>query len=117
MENALNVALIITAMGMTLLFLALALFYGLMSALTAVIRDRLRQHHPQAEGSERAEEEPMLQAAAIAVALARAEVESGFEGTGSSWREEEVSDRQVSSWWMLHHQRQLILNANRRRTV
>lgn len=116
MENGLNAALLITAIGMTLLFLALALFYGLMSALTAVIRDRVRGDFPQAEESERAED-PMLQAAAIAVALARAEVEGGFDGAGRSWREEEVSGCQVSSWWLLHHQRHMILSANRRRAV
>ncbi|MGQ9600325.1 MAG: hypothetical protein ACUVWZ_13010 [Anaerolineae bacterium] len=116
MENSLEIALSITAIGMTLLFLALALFYGLVSVLTIVARDRDVSQASRAEEGERPEQEAMLRAAVIGVAMARAEVEQESEGIGSSWQEGKSTGDQVSSWWMLHHQRQLLLNVHWRGT-
>jgi Na+-transporting methylmalonyl-CoA/oxaloacetate decarboxylase gamma subunit len=112
MENSLVVALAVTGIGMLVLFLALALLYGMMYGMTALIQER-----PKAGDGERgsmgvgekeaAEEDGAMQrrAAAIAVALARAECElctSGLPGA-----EESTGPRAPSAWWAMHHSRQL----------
>lgn len=111
--ESLKVVLMISVVGMTLLFLALAFFYSLLSLLTAAIRDR----SPGAEhaAAEPAEDETLLQAAALAVALARAESELTTGPTGASVRDEAATPLAVSPWWALHHQRQLASHANTRR--
>ena len=112
MENSLVVSLAVTGIGMLALFLALALLYGLMYGMTALIRER-----PKAGDGERgsmgvgeketAEEDGAMQrrAAAIAVALARAECE--LCATGLPGVEDSASPRAPSAWWALHHSRQL----------
>jgi Na+-transporting methylmalonyl-CoA/oxaloacetate decarboxylase gamma subunit len=112
MENSLLVSLAVTGIGMLALFLALALLYGLMYSMTALIRER-----PKAGDGERArmgggekeaaEEDGVMQrrAAAIAVALARAECE--LCATGLPGAEESAGLRAPSPWWALHHSRQL----------
>jgi Na+-transporting methylmalonyl-CoA/oxaloacetate decarboxylase gamma subunit len=112
MENSLVVSLAVTGIGMLALFLALALLYGLMYGMTALIRER-----PKAGDGERgsmgggekeaAEEDGAMQrrAAAIAVALARAECE--LCATGLPGAEDSASPRAPSPWWALHHSRQL----------
>ena len=120
MDNPLVISLVVTGIGMLMLFLALAALYGLMYAMTAVIKDR-----PEAgageqgsrgaggQGGRGAEEERVMRrrAAAIAVALARAERELGSSGSpcpiGAPRAEQAASPWRVSAWRALHHQRQL----------
>jgi hypothetical protein len=114
MEEPLPVALVISAIGMTLLFLSLVLFYGLLSLLTSVTQKRATSGaSPEAEPV--GEPETMLRAAAIAVAMARAEAEAR-PGPAGSPATAEIADRgQPSSWWALHHERQMIPHPRARR--
>ena len=109
MENSLATALVITAIGMTLLFLSLVLFYGIIALLTAATRERARKPHGAAVAVEElgnALDSRALQAAAIAVALARAEAEqsrdafSDVPALGSSGHD-------VTPWWSMYHQHRL----------
>ncbi|MBN1661139.1 MAG: hypothetical protein JXA93_22295 [Anaerolineae bacterium] len=112
MENTLPMALGITALGMTLLFLALGLFYGLLALLTRVVRDR--DGADQTSGDVAAADTlaalrddagtARLRAAVAAVALARAEAEVGAGVVGDP-RERDVPA--VGGWWALHHGRRL----------
>lgn len=82
MDDPIVVALTISAVGLSLLFVALLLLYGLMMALTAVARDRvpkpgLPEPGPPAPGSADDDRVRRAQVAVIAVALARAELEQG----------------------------------------
>ena len=109
MEDSLVTALIISAIGMTLLFLSLILFYGIISLLTAVTRDKPAtppEKTDSAEGQRGAPADRALQAAAIAIALARAEAE-GEAGKASASVSLASGDRDVTSWWSLHHQHRL----------
>jgi len=103
MDNRLIVSLIVSGIGMLMLFLALVILYGLMSLMTALIKDRTGA---QAQGARIR----VRQAAVIAVALARAELDLGPIGAPSV---EEAAG--VSAWWALHHQRQLARNMPPRR--
>ena len=99
MDNPLTISLIISGIGMALLFAALFGLYGLMYLMTAVIKDRPAAAAPVEE--EPAEEEPdeaKRRAAVIAVALARAERETFAPG---------APPEEVSPWWALHLHRQL----------
>jgi Na+-transporting methylmalonyl-CoA/oxaloacetate decarboxylase gamma subunit len=114
LENSLVTALGLTAVGMTLLFLALAFFYGLLSLMMAVIKDHPSQTASTGElDAEPGEQDLLLQAAAIAVALARAEAEQGLPLAGLPAHDESAG--LVSPWWALHHQRQLALSSKARR--
>jgi Na+-transporting methylmalonyl-CoA/oxaloacetate decarboxylase gamma subunit len=123
LDNSLSIALLITVIGMSLLFLSLVLFYGLLSLLTTVTKDRphLSAQHAagkdngQAVEEQGGEEEPVLRAAAVAIALARAEAEQGLSLTVASTTEEGSAGQQVSPWWSLHHQRQLTQSSCARR--
>jgi Na+-transporting methylmalonyl-CoA/oxaloacetate decarboxylase gamma subunit len=118
LENSIVAALIITAIGMTLLFLALAFFYGLMALMTAAVKDRPAAGAPavrQDEGRGEAALDALFQAAAIAVAVARAEAEQGFELVATAVQDEAAASGLLSPWWALHHQRQLALHSHRRR--
>jgi Na+-transporting methylmalonyl-CoA/oxaloacetate decarboxylase gamma subunit len=117
MDNTVVVALGITVVGMSLLFLTLVLFYGLLTLMTKVLQDQepepggAIEEKPTGPGTD----EAMFQAAALAVALARAELDQR-PGSGSGPVGEETTEHpQVSSWWTLHHQRQLAPNPNARR--
>jgi Na+-transporting methylmalonyl-CoA/oxaloacetate decarboxylase gamma subunit len=116
LESSLATALAITAIGMSLLFLALALFYGL---LTLMMRIASRQSsHPASvaiEGKSTGEEKPedLLRAAAIAVALARA---GAGPGSDSNLAPGVASRPQLNPWWVFHHQRSLALNPGARRS-
>ena len=110
MDNSLIIALGITVVGMTLLFLALGLFYGMLTLLTAVFGDR--SPRPQAQAADEQapdnlalESNMLLQAAAIAVALARAQGPTTMEALVAS-------DETLSPWWSLHHQREVTRNPN-----
>jgi hypothetical protein len=103
MDNPLIVSLIVSGIGMLMLFLALAFLYGLMYLMTALIKERTEAEEQEARIRKR-------QAAVIAVALARAELDLSPIGAP---RAEEAAG--VSAWWALHHQRQLALNTPTRR--
>ena len=99
-------ALAITAIGMTLLFLTLAFFYGLLSAMGSVIEDRRSGSKSVAVTPPAANDrEAALRAAAIAVALARASAEEGAASAGALLHAGPSSG--TSPWWALHHQRSL----------
>ena len=109
MENALVTALVISAIGISLLFLSLVLFYGIISLLTAVTRDRSATTPGWTDVTAEQEDTPparALQAAAIAIALARAEAE-GEAGIASDSVSLAPGDRDVTPWWSLHHQHRL----------
>lgn len=117
MENPLVTALVITAIGMSLLFLSLVLFYGIISLLTAVTRDRSRVLPVGTDVAEErggVPERRTLQAAAIAIALARAELEQG-PGALDGAPAFASSDRDLTRWWSLHHQHRLAEKRIRRR--
>ncbi len=126
MESSLFTAMTITVIGMSLLFLSLVAFYGLLSLLAAVTKDRHSPAGPTVgtgtRGSgEEGREEALLRAAAVAIALARAQAERRTEpargpDTPTGQAREPAStagDRQVSPWWVLHHQRQMALKRDR----
>jgi ABC-type lipoprotein release transport system permease subunit len=122
MDNPLVISLFVTGIGMLMLFLALALLYGLMVLMTRMtdmrgitsIRAQTRER-PDAEAEEqetgsRKQEASIAKqrAAAVAAALARAERELSTVGVPRA-------EREVSAWRALHHQRQLTLNLPARR--
>ena len=92
------------------LFLGLSLLYGLMVLMTAVGKDRPSGAvvPVSAEGEELDQQEPALQAAVIAVALARAEQEKRTIGVGEP-------QETMSAWRAFHHHRQLTSNQRVRR--
>jgi Na+-transporting methylmalonyl-CoA/oxaloacetate decarboxylase gamma subunit len=121
MDNPIVVSLFVSGIGMLMLFVALTLLYGLMYLMTwitglqapaierpDVTAGRGEGDEQGAEGTEREARNRKRQAAVIAVALARAELDlspigaSGAEGAGPS------------AWWALHHQRQLIRSVPKR---
>jgi Na+-transporting methylmalonyl-CoA/oxaloacetate decarboxylase gamma subunit len=106
-DNPLVTSLSITAIGMTLLFLALILFYGLMSLMMSVMQGRSTAAESAEAEAEDGGDEAVLQAAAIAVALARAETAQPGELGGISVEVEGTTAPAASTWWTLHHQRQL----------
>ena len=121
MDDLLAISLVVTGIGMLMLFLALAFLYGLMVLMTRMtyIRALIRKR-PEAEGKEqeagskkREAGSRKRRAAAIAVALARAEGE--LSTVGPSGAEEAISSWHVSRWRALHHQRQLTLSLRARR--
>ena len=115
MDNALTTALLITVIGMTLLFGSLLLFYGLLSLLTATVKDRPSTTAQSTEEKEGARQHEMsLRAAAIAIALARAEAEQR-SGPPAVSGEVQSPSGIVSPWWTLHHQRQLTPHQGTRR--
>lgn len=109
MENPLGIALVITAIGMTLLFLSLVLFYGIIALLTAVTRERARKPPGGAVAVEElgnALDSRALQAAAIAISLARAEADQS-RGAFSDVPSLASGGRDVTPWWSMHHQLRL----------
>lgn len=122
MVSSLGISLIITAIGMTLLFLSLVLFYGMLSLLTAFIKDKptpptqhvVERNEGSTEKDRSRREESVLRAAAVAVALARAETEQSSKFPAEITTEASTR-QQASPWWSLHHQRQLTPYPNPRR--
>lgn len=154
MDSDLLIALFITLVGMTLLFLSLIIFYGLLSLVTRLFPERSAAGEMATPGSEavrdgkgvfhrisaaarqlrnapqttptsttmeappgaesRQDPQGMLQAAAIAVALARAEAERGPVWPANRM-DESSGDQPPSMWWTLHHRRQLDINPRRER--
>jgi len=114
-ENSLVVALVITAIGMTLLFLALALFYGLLSLMMSVFEDRAKPKAREKEERTSTEGGVLLRVAAVAVALARAEGEQGILSIPAFVTGRGTSREPVSPWWSLHHQREVTREKSVRR--
>jgi hypothetical protein len=123
LDNSLLPVLIISVVGMTLLFLFLAFFYGLLALLAAVFKDKpaagtepITEKEGTGDGKGPAGlEDAVLRAAAVAVALARAEAEEiSMPGTQAAF-EEAADGPPVSAWWSLHHQRQITTNPATRR--
>jgi Na+-transporting methylmalonyl-CoA/oxaloacetate decarboxylase gamma subunit len=110
MDDPLTIALAVSVIGLLLLFAALAFLCGLMYALTALIEDRptAQQKEPVriVETAERTARYAH-RAAVIAVALARAEVESRPIGPLSA----EADSR---AWGQFHRRRLLSLNRRTR---
>ncbi len=117
MENLFVVSLVVSGLGMLLLFLALAILYGLIYLMTTVLRDPSAApvHAGSEEQTVRGGKEATYRAAAIAVALACARQEpspigmpAASEGTGA-----DAQRLEASAWWTLHHDRQLTHKPNR----
>lgn len=105
-ENSWITVLMITVLGMGLLFLALAFFYGLLGAMARLLKDRapapVERVAPQPAPS--GEEVARLRAAAVAVALARTGLgRPQARHTGAAMEGKATP----SPWWSLHHQRRL----------
>jgi Na+-transporting methylmalonyl-CoA/oxaloacetate decarboxylase gamma subunit len=124
LNNSLLTALIISAIGMTLLFLSLVVLYGLLTLLAAVVKDgsssvmrQTAKRKGTADGEAHDEQkDTLIQAAAVAIALARAEAEEGA-GLGTIViPAEAAADQPVSAWWSLHHQRQIGVTPGGRRS-
>jgi hypothetical protein len=124
LDNSLLAALIISVVGMTLLFLFLVFFYGLLALLAAVLKDRPSSTTEQAARNEETgdgkgldgQEDAVLRAALVAVALARAEAEEYASPGVMADSEKAAGDSPVSAWWSLHHQRQITTNPGTRRS-
>jgi hypothetical protein len=115
MDDPVVISLVVSGIGMLVLFLALAFLYGLMYLMTAFIRDRpepeIGKQGREKTGDGRQESGGGAQVpggekrriAAIGVAMARAELEmSGVEAPAV-----EAASR---GWRALHRRRQLTLN-------
>lgn len=113
-NDSLTTSLLVTGIGMAVVFVAMALFYASMHLLTALVRDK-PERDIQADTGTRIEEEtgpPIaasgpdrnapLRAAAIAVALARAET-SEQKTAG----DDHGTTPPVSHWGDYYRQRQL----------
>jgi hypothetical protein len=116
LQNSIVTVLIISVMGMALLILALAFFYGLLTLMASAIRDRrsVSVASVESDGGP-TEDEATLEVAAIAVALARAGAERAAEPSIGSVLAQPAAAPGVSAWWALHHQRQLAPAPHRRR--
>ena len=110
MDSPLTLALTISGIGLLVLFAALVFLYVLMYAMTALIKDRPIEKEeepaPTVETDESASP-PARRAAVIAVALARAELES----SPASPLPAEVGS---SPWGQYHRRRLLDLNLRTR---
>ena len=113
MENPLTTSLVISAIGISLLFLSLVLFYGILSLLTAITRERSKEAEQQ-EPEEHGPEHRALQAAAIAIALARIDTAQG-PGSAAQPAGASAGTLDITSWWSVHHQQQLAGEKRRRR--
>ena len=113
MENPLTTSLVISAIGISLLFLSLVLFYGILSLLTAITRERAKETERQ-ESEEHGPEHRALQAAAIAIALARIDTALG-PGSAAQAAGASAGAPDTTSWWSVHHQQRLAREKRRRR--
>ena len=109
MDSPLTLALTVSGIGLLVLFAALAFLYVLMYAMTALIKDRpsAKQEEPAPTVETESATPAARRAAVIAVALARAELESSPAGPLSA----EVGG---SPWGQYHRRRLLDLNLRTR---
>ena len=119
MDETVPLAMLISLVGMTLLFLALGFFYVLLSLLTKILRDRDSAAEPAEEqmpmGVPAMAPAEVLRAAAIAVALARAQAEENARFGSVPQPGETTAGPEISPWWALHHQRQVAPHPKARR--
>jgi Na+-transporting methylmalonyl-CoA/oxaloacetate decarboxylase gamma subunit len=114
-QNLIVTTLVVGVIGLLMLFLALLILYGLMYWMTSVLKAPLPEATFSAREEPSAPEEStaIYRAAAIVVALARARQ---GPGTASATRGGDAADTgSVSSWWVLHHDRQLTHTPHTRR--
>ena len=103
MDNPLTTALVVSGIGLLLLFAALAFLYGLIYAMTAFIKDRPdveEEGSAPAAGADRGAARAKRRAAVVAVALARAQLQSSPAGSP----EAEIG---IGPWGQYHRHRQL----------
>jgi Na+-transporting methylmalonyl-CoA/oxaloacetate decarboxylase gamma subunit len=114
-ENTVVTTLVVGGIGLLLLFLALLILYGLMYWMTSVLKDPLPDPESSAREEPDAPEEAtaVYRAAAIAVALAQARQAPVPVSTRATT--DATSTGSVSSWWALHHDRQLTCTPHTRR--
>ena len=120
MDSPITVSLVISVIGMTLLFLTLLLFYFLLTLLGLASREQPAIEEPRAtpESGSATFEEGRSQAAVLGVALARVEAQSGPAPGRSAPRGGGRSDpRRSSPWWDLHHARRLESSSRPRRST
>jgi hypothetical protein len=99
---------------MSLLFLSLVLFYGIISLLATVTRDRTTAPTGRTTSEEQQQEVPaerMLRAAIVAVAMARA----GAQSKATNSFSQASGERDITPWWSLHHQHRLAGKGKTRR--
>ena len=114
MDNSLVTVLVISAIGMSILFLSLVLFYGIISLLATVTRDRATATPERTAGEEEQRGVPadqILRAAVVAITLARA----GAQGKDASSFSQASGERDLTPWWSLHHQHRLAGKGKTRR--
>ena len=119
MDTPLVISLIVSGIGMLLLFLALAFLGGLMYLMTAFIKDRPKPAPPSSPptlgGKEDAtskgtEERGLMQRRAAVIAVALAHAEQRLSATAVPPVEEAAT-----AWQTLHRHRQLTLRLPTRR--
>ena len=124
MDNPLVISLVVSGIGMLMLFLALAFLYGLMYLMTALIKEQpragaeeRRSGGAEEQGSRGAGRRRAMRrrAAVTGVALARAEHELVVLPSIFPIEGQERGGGAVSAWRALHHQRQLTRNTPTRR--
>ena len=117
MDQDLIAALVISAVGITLLFLALALFYGLLVLLAVVFKGQasVGVGGPEPAGPASETADTILRAAAIGVALARTDAEHPPNLDLIPDGDATAGSRSISPWWALHHQRQVMQKPGSRR--
>jgi hypothetical protein len=119
LDETVPLALLISLVGMTLLFLALGFFYVLLSLITKVLRDPDSSAEPAEEQrpvvAPDSAPDKVLRAAAIGVALARAQAEENGRLRGVPQPGETTTGPEVSPWWALHHQRHVASHPKARR--
>ena len=112
MDNPITISLVVSGVGMLILFLALAFLYGLIMLMTALIKDRPTNQPTSQQTNQQTNQQAnqptnhLRRAAVIAVALARAELDS------VSLPEAEAVP---SPWQQYHHDRLLNLPTRRGR--
>ena len=118
MDNLVVMALVVSAVGMFLLFVALAFLYGLMYLMTAVLKDPTPEPAPLAEesGIDAVDKAVVWRAAAAAAAVAAlARAEHELRSARPSAPGETAEGGAASPWWALHHSRQLLAEPTKRR--
>lgn len=116
MGNPLLVSWVVSGIGMLMLFVALAVLYGLIYLMTAVIRDKPGPAAPPAQirglgaaVEEHKDRHRKQQAAAIAVALARAELQSSPASAPGP------AEAPGASPWRAFHQQRFLTQPQRMR--
>ncbi len=111
MASLLITSVVVSGLGMLMLFVAMTVLYGLMYGMARLIKDgrqaeeqRTRRAEEQERGKARGRRR---QAAVIAIALARAQQEMSLVGARRT-------EERISAWWTLHHHRQLTRNRRAR---